>query len=72
MIMFLNSSALWLLDIAAFILRTQAVLTKDLDIPLEDRINNGNDLIFTFNWVQDILFSFEVCNVFTQLSCYEV
>lgn len=58
--MFLFSSALWALDVAALTLRTRAVLVVNLDTPLEDRLDNGSNIIFTFNWIQDILYSFEV------------
>lgn len=59
-VLFLFSSALYALDIAGFVLRTEAVLTKNLNLPLEERTGQGQKIIYLFNGVQDILYSFEV------------
>lgn len=58
--MFLCSSALWALDVAALVLDIKAYWIDNLDLPLIDRAFISYDITTLFNWIQDILYSFEV------------
>lgn len=59
-LMFLCSTALWALDVADLILKIKACWIDNLDLPLTDRVSVGNNLTVLFDWIQNILYSFEV------------
>lgn len=58
--LFLCSSALWAMDVVDVTLNIRNVWINNLDLPLEERIQKGRDITSLVNWVEDIVYSFEV------------
>lgn len=58
--LFLCSSALWAMDVVDVTLNIRNVWINNLDLPLEERIQKGREITSLVNWVEDIVYSFEV------------
>lgn len=59
LVMFVLSSALWVIPIVLRVRRTYLELVANPSEALEDRISDANEATKTIKWLVDILFSFE-------------